>query len=257
MGEVRTWTDATEKFSIRGRLFQTGDYAVRILKTDGRTVAVPIAKLSDADRQFLESRTRQVAHNKRLDDVAGLDLLTGQADTTAIDESSLLGRLRVSSELMNKLFTASFTRTQPVSETIVGTPVRGVSHTVGNASIAFSPSDDRALILVPIHGVVTSRTTGYAGPVNVHGTGHSPFASSIRVELDQRGVRVLPGTTQATTNSTVTGISANVGPFFSGLVTRAAERRVAASRAQANWEAARIVERQINSTISQEIDQAM
>ena len=255
----RTWTDATGQYTIRGTLFQAGSYAVRILKDDGLTSAVPIEAFGADEQEYLVRHAADVPHNPRLDTVEGWASLLPHVAVppTSVDESRVLAKLRVSGELMDRLFTSSFVRHRPVRETIVGKPVSGSSQTVGRANVALSPDANQAVFLVPITGVVTSQTTSYAGPVQVHGRGYSPFRSSVRVELDHRGVRVVPGLASASTQSTVTGISTSYGPLLDKVVRRAAQRRVAAAHGQAESEAARIVERQINETVTSETDQSM
>lgn len=53
LAEVRTWSDATGKFKIEAELIEATDEHVVLQKTDGKTVKVPIAKLSEADQQFV------------------------------------------------------------------------------------------------------------------------------------------------------------------------------------------------------------
>lgn len=53
----RTWRDAAGKFSIEAKLIDVqNDTVVRLQKTTGDTINVPLAKLSDADREYIKSR---------------------------------------------------------------------------------------------------------------------------------------------------------------------------------------------------------
>ena len=54
MDEEREWADATGKFKIVGRLIEVKDGAALIKNKDGKTIKVPVAKLSKADQEFLE-----------------------------------------------------------------------------------------------------------------------------------------------------------------------------------------------------------
>jgi len=54
--EVRTWKDKTGKFSIRAELVESDGTKVTLKKTDGKVIKVPVDRLSDEDRQFLESQ---------------------------------------------------------------------------------------------------------------------------------------------------------------------------------------------------------
>ncbi|MCC9655477.1 SHD1 domain-containing protein [Rhodopirellula halodulae] len=52
--EVRTWSDASGKFQIVAALVARDDSQVTLQRGDGRTVKVPIDRLSDDDREWLE-----------------------------------------------------------------------------------------------------------------------------------------------------------------------------------------------------------
>ena len=50
---LRRWVDNTGEFSVRGRLVRVLDGKVQLLKNNGRTTTVPLARLSQADFQFV------------------------------------------------------------------------------------------------------------------------------------------------------------------------------------------------------------
>jgi hypothetical protein len=50
----RNWKDSTGKFEVAAELVSRTDNAVRLKKTDGRVVTVPIEKLCDADKAYLK-----------------------------------------------------------------------------------------------------------------------------------------------------------------------------------------------------------
>ncbi|MCC9607232.1 hypothetical protein LOC68_13830 [Blastopirellula sp. JC732] len=51
--EARTWTDSTGKFTIVGKLASHDDKSIRIEKSDGQVISVPLDKLSTADQTFI------------------------------------------------------------------------------------------------------------------------------------------------------------------------------------------------------------
>jgi hypothetical protein len=53
--EFRTWSDATGRYRVVARAIALEGSAVRLLKENGRLATVPIARLSDEDRLYLES----------------------------------------------------------------------------------------------------------------------------------------------------------------------------------------------------------
>ena len=56
--EVRTWRDKSGRFSIRAELVESDGTAVKLKKADGNVIKVPLDRLSDEDRQFLESQEK-------------------------------------------------------------------------------------------------------------------------------------------------------------------------------------------------------
>ena len=67
--EKRTWTDNSGKFSITGELMDVKDGMVMLRKAGGKTVAVPLTRLSDADRRYLQSLGHLAAGPSARDDV--------------------------------------------------------------------------------------------------------------------------------------------------------------------------------------------
>lgn len=56
--DVRTWKDKTGKFSIRAELMEANETAVTLKRTDGKVIKVPLERLSDEGRQFLEAQEK-------------------------------------------------------------------------------------------------------------------------------------------------------------------------------------------------------
>src|SRR5688500_3863783 len=54
--EQRTWKDATGKFEVQATLVRVADGKAYLRRTDGREIAVPVEKLSQADRDYLTGR---------------------------------------------------------------------------------------------------------------------------------------------------------------------------------------------------------
>ena len=52
---AREWTDTTGGFSVEAELVEVKDGKVRLKKPSGQIVAVPIAKLSKGDREYIAS----------------------------------------------------------------------------------------------------------------------------------------------------------------------------------------------------------
>ncbi len=52
---ARTWRDAAGKFSIEAKLIDVQADTVRLLKTSGDTIQVPLSKLSEKDREYIKN----------------------------------------------------------------------------------------------------------------------------------------------------------------------------------------------------------
>ena len=53
--EPRTWRDTTGKFSVEAKLVDVLDDSVRLEKADGKQLTVPLAKLSQADQEYVQA----------------------------------------------------------------------------------------------------------------------------------------------------------------------------------------------------------
>lgn len=56
--ELRTWSDATGKFTVVAELLDCDGAAVRLKRENGKTIKVPLEKLSSKDREYLANRER-------------------------------------------------------------------------------------------------------------------------------------------------------------------------------------------------------
>jgi len=59
--KTRTWIDNTGNWGTDGRLVEVRENEIQILKTNGRTCTVPMERLSDADRAYVDSIRAQVS----------------------------------------------------------------------------------------------------------------------------------------------------------------------------------------------------
>lgn len=60
-GEVRTWTDKTGKFKIEAEFIEILDGDARLKRADGKTISVPLTKLSKEDQTYLREQARSRA----------------------------------------------------------------------------------------------------------------------------------------------------------------------------------------------------
>jgi hypothetical protein len=57
--DLRTWHDASGKFQTEAQFVNLTAGVVTLRKTDGTTVKVPVEKLSEGDREWIEARRRE------------------------------------------------------------------------------------------------------------------------------------------------------------------------------------------------------
>lgn len=57
--EMRTWTDKSGKFSVEAEFVEILDGKLRLKLADGKTVALPLAKISEKDRVFVRDLLKQ------------------------------------------------------------------------------------------------------------------------------------------------------------------------------------------------------
>lgn len=62
---AREWTDSTGVFTVEAELVEVAGTTVRLKKTDGTIIAVPIKRLSVADQQYLKSLDKRAPKAKR------------------------------------------------------------------------------------------------------------------------------------------------------------------------------------------------
>jgi len=62
---AREWSDSTGVFTVEAELVEVAGATVRLKKTDGTIVAVPLKRLSDADQQYLKSPDKRASGGKK------------------------------------------------------------------------------------------------------------------------------------------------------------------------------------------------
>lgn len=61
--QSRTWTSADGQFTVEAELVEVDEQMVRLRRTDGQVISVPLAKISDSDREYLGLRGRTGPQN--------------------------------------------------------------------------------------------------------------------------------------------------------------------------------------------------
>ena len=78
----RTWTDSTGKFTLEAKFIEVKDRKVTIEKEDGKRITLPLIKLSNADREYVEKLANAALKEELIKDIkAAFD--TGSAGETS------------------------------------------------------------------------------------------------------------------------------------------------------------------------------
>lgn len=91
---ARTWTDSTGKFSVEAELVDVEDGQVRLKKTDGSIITVPLVKLSAVDRAFLRRHAADARKKEPAEPppTATARMLTGKPQELANDDGQPAGK---------------------------------------------------------------------------------------------------------------------------------------------------------------------
>jgi len=63
--QARTWTSADGKFTVEAELVEVDDLVVRLRRSDGQVISVPLANISDSDRDYLRKQREPVPRDMR------------------------------------------------------------------------------------------------------------------------------------------------------------------------------------------------
>jgi len=163
----------------------------------------------------------------------------------------------VSANLVDTLIERPVERTEPVRDMILETSISGTSETTGLLTARLVPDDDRALIEILLDATADSRTLGRNGPAIIHSASVTSITARKRIWLDANGFGTEPAETEATTQTTTTGIGSTRGSQF---VERVARRRVQEKKyiyqsiSSAHTEAR--VDRQLNHEVKRHVNEA-
>lgn len=128
--------------------------------------------------------------------------------------------------------------TAPLTDTILGTAIRGTSHTRGDLLLNLRNNPNRAEFEMNLLGQVASNTAGFNGPAVVYSRGQTAINGRKLLWLDDQGMHTSNNATAAAkTNTTFTGFGATRG-LFKGMIANVASQRAQQSKGTAEMIAA-------------------
>jgi len=142
----------------------------------------------------------------------------------------------------------------PVSETILCVPVTGQSVLQGNVSLEISQAIEHAALEIRLNGVSHNSNTAHAR-LNVHTVGQTEVSAVKRIIFDEHGLRSMPATVWANTNTQVAGVDAKLG-LVRRIATSQAQDRLGHGNAVATASAKRRVAQNFDEQVDQQIADA-
>ena len=156
-----------------------------------------------------------------------------------------------------KLLSASagdtLNRTDPITDTILGTSIHGTGHTTGSVAAKTVPSADRAMVQLTTKGHTESENVGRNGPAIIRSTAHTDFTANKVVELSDAAFKAQPAKVDASVKSDVHSVSKAGGGLGSNLVSRMGMSQVRQKHAQADSIATDHAQGRISRRVDQEV----
>jgi len=148
-------------------------------------------------------------------------------------------RIAVTADLLDRLLPDQQPSNEPVAETILGAPVRGQSTTSARLTVQLLPDPQAWRLNLVAAGTVDSLTSTTHGPVTFVNQGEAKFVVRKLVLVNADGVRVMPATAAADSNTSLNGLYTSYDsiPLVRSLVRNYAMQQRQQQVGQANREA--------------------
>lgn len=140
--------------------------------------------------------------------------------------------------------------TQPVRDVILGTQITGTGHTRGRVTAELVPDERRLALDILFGGNTRSNTVGVNGPARIWSVGNTELRGRQRLWIDEYGLSLGDGQTDATTRTKTTGLSTK----FHGIIGRLADRIAWKKVAEKKSAAERIGSRKAASRLDERLD---
>ena len=101
-------------------------------------------------------------------------------------------RVSLTEDLLNRLIPAQKTEIAPVSDTLMGVPVRGQSMTSTDVALRLIPDPNRVRMALEVTGEVAAMTSSTSGPATFYNDSDSLYSARKPFEINQKGIKLLP-----------------------------------------------------------------
>lgn len=161
--------------------------------------------------------------------------------------------LQIDGKLIQKAVERDVNEPSPVRDCILGTRLIGQAFLSGRVTTELIPSDHDARLRVRLDGRVSSRNTGFNGPIRLRTVSDGNVIMSRQIILSEAGLSI--GPTQSESVSLATKITAIEHPL--ALVRRIARQQAAKKKGQSDRIALQRMRDQVGQQFSEETDAAV
>lgn len=262
---ARHWIDDTGRHDAEAYLVGVNDSAALLKRIGGSIIEVPLARLSERDRAYIEKRVREKDWSPMnvLRPVAAQvvpqveGMLNGEAPSLEVFPTPDAVHIRVGKAYLNQRFARDIDKQVKVRDQILGTPVRGNAIVAGDVQVVPIDSDAQGSLMVIVTGTARSRTVGTHHPVFIHSSALTQFRGTKQIFMTPNGVTFEPARVSATTNSRTTGISTSLPGLRDRIARRIASRRVEESRPAADRISAEHNRQRVAADIDKQVEESL
>lgn len=139
----------------------------------------------------------------------------------------------------------------PLTDNILGTSIRGTTHTQGRLTLDLRDDPKRAVFDLHLTGQVHSKTAGFNGPAVIYSRGETAIDGHKIIWLDENGLNAYDATATAKTRSTFTGFGAT-SRHFQGLISKVASKRAYQNKSTAEFIASQHAAARVKSRVNEQ-----
>ncbi|MEM8947192.1 MAG: hypothetical protein AAGD11_18605 [Planctomycetota bacterium] len=218
--------------------------------------------LAELEKQITRNQEQPTVESTRqIGKIVGLIRQLGHSPEVAdavrqaFNQSNVL--VEVSTAAMQAIAERPVTETLPVRDCILGATVRGTANSCGVLGVRPIPASDHAELELQLAGNIQSHTLSYKKPVRVRSTGSTDFVATKRVEVSDERFRLLPSIASARTKTQTRSVKKTGSKLGARLIERIARKKVAESKPQSEYIAARHTEDRINEKFDRQVRDAL
>ncbi len=218
--------------------------------------------LLELEKQLIRNQEAPTVESTRqIGKVVGLIRQLGDTSGLASQVKQEYGRsnllLNVSSDAVQQVAQRPVTETSPVRDCILGARVTGTANSCGVLSVQTKPGADHIAVELQLVGNIQSNTRSFKKPVRVTSTGSTNYVATKQLEISDERFRLLPSAASARTKTRTHSVKKTGGKFGARLIERIARKKVAESKPQAEYIAARHAEQQVIEKFDKQVVDAL